>query len=401
MSRAKNVSNAEAKPHRNAKQRGETNSRARKPGASPTVPKTQRTPGRATGKEQQAAAQASRVLDEPGMVAGTGALGGVPADAVRAAPQPSVDDAARHTDDFALLNPAGPEWIQQNFTQSDTWRVLRILSEFVHSFEVMSKVGPAIAIFGSARLAPGSRYYELARKVSEGLSRAGWAIITGGGPGIMEAANRGAREGEQVLNGGSTPASPGAAGRLSVGLNIELPFEQGSNPYVDLAINFRYFFCRKTNFVKYSSGFVILPGGFGTMDELFEALTLVQTHKIQNFPIVLMGSEYWGGLLDWIRTTMVENGTIFPQEADLLLVTDDADEAVRWIFERTRQVRHPVENTRSGTGFVSPSAGIPPGAVRASNNGASHTARAPQTKKAQAASTKPSRKATPRKARAK
>jgi hypothetical protein len=151
---------------------------------------------------------------------------------------------------------------------------------------------------------------------------------------------------------------------MSVGLNIELPFEQGSNPYVDLAINFRYFFCRKTNFVKYSSGFVILPGGFGTMDELFEALTLVQTHKIQNFPIVLMGSDYWRGLLEWIRTTMVENGTIFSQEADLLLVTDDPDEAVRWIFERTRQVRHPVENTHSNNGFVSPSAGIPPAAVQ-------------------------------------
>jgi uncharacterized protein (TIGR00730 family) len=276
----------------------------------------------------------------------------------------SVDDAARQTDDFALLNPVGPEWIQQNFTQSDTWRVLRILSEFVHSFEVMSKVGPAIAVFGSARLAPGNRYYELAREVSEGLARAGWAVITGGGPGIMEAANRGARDGERVLNGGNTPTAPGPAGRMSVGLNIELPFEQGSNPYVDLAINFRYFFCRKTNFVKYSSGFVILPGGFGTMDELFEALTLVQTHKIQNFPIVLMGSDYWRGLLDWLRTTMVENGTIFPQEADLLLVTDDPDEAVRWIFERTRQVRHPVEGTHSSTGFVSPSAGIPPETVQ-------------------------------------
>jgi hypothetical protein len=208
----------------------------------------------------------------------------------------------------------------------------------------MSKVGPAVAIFGSARLPESSPYYEMARSVSEGLSRAGWAIITGGGPGIMEAANRGARDGEEELNRTTTPgAVPPVDGRLSVGLNIELPFEQGTNAYVDLAINFRYFFCRKTNFVKYSSGFVILPGGFGTMDELFEALTLVQTHKIENFPIVLMGSEYWRGLLDWISKTMVAHGTISPEELGLLLVTDDTDEAVRWIFERTRQVRHPVE----------------------------------------------------------
>jgi uncharacterized protein (TIGR00730 family) len=305
-------------------------------------------------------------------------------------PQSSVDDAARQTDDFALLNPTGPEWSQQNFTQSDTWRVLRIQSEFVHSFEVMSKVGPAIAIFGSARLAPTNRYYELARQVSEGLARAGWAIITGGGPGIMEAANRGAQDGERVLNEGVRPTGRGSAGRMSVGLNIELPFEQGSNPYVDVGINFRYFFCRKTNFVKYSSGFVILPGGFGTMDELFEALTLVQTHKIENFPIVLMGSEYWRGLLDWIRSTMVENGTIFSQEADLLLITDDPDEAVRWIFERTRQVRHPVEETHSSTGFLSPSAGVPPTTL--TSNIAAGTSGAPRSKTAQATRAKPAKK---------
>jgi uncharacterized protein (TIGR00730 family) len=316
---------------------------------------------------QQSSSSAPRGLDEVAVAHAAG----VSAQSVIESPQPSVDDAARQTDDFALLNPAGPEWIQQNFTQSDTWRVLRIQSEFVHSFEIMSKVGPAIAVFGSARLAADNRYYQLARQVSEGLSRSGWAIITGGGPGIMEAANRGAQDGERVLNGSIQPAGPGAAGRMSVGLNIELPFEQGSNPYVDLAINFRYFFCRKTNFVKYSSGFVILPGGFGTMDELFEALTLVQTHKIQNFPIVMMGSDYWRGLLDWVRTTMVQNGTIFSEEADLLLVTDNADEAVRWIFERTRQVRHPVEGTHNSTGFISPSAGTPPGTVRSTDNGSS------------------------------
>lgn len=383
MPRANNASDNGAKPHQKVKQRGTSASRARHP------------------KTAVPAAPTQRVLDEP-----------VAASHMHTAqtPLPSVDDAARRTDDFALLNPVGPEWSQQNFTQSDTWRVLRIMSEFVHSFEVMSKVGPAIAIFGSARLAPENRYYEMARQVSEGLARSGWAIITGGGPGIMEAANRGARDGERVLNADSAATSLGVGDRMSVGLNIELPFEQGSNPYVDLAINFRYFFCRKTNFVKYSSGFVILPGGFGTMDELFEALTLVQTHKIQNFPIVLMGSEYWRGLLDWIRTTMVDNGTIFPQEADLLLVTDDPDEAVRWIFERTRQVRHPVERTHSSTGFISPSAGVPAVTVRKVRANSTTGTRSATNRKPAAKSTsaKPSpnttrhasRKRTARKARA-
>jgi uncharacterized protein (TIGR00730 family) len=277
------------------------------------------------------------------------------------APETEVKEAAKHTDDFALLNPTAPVPIQQHFTQSDTWRVLRIMSEFVHSFEMMSKVGPAVAIFGSARLHESSPYYALARTIAEKLARAGWAIITGGGPGVMEAANRGAREGElatrraaektatdgNATDGNatddSTVESTKHKGELSVGLNIELPFEQGFNPYVDTHINFRYFFCRKTNFVKYSSAFVILPGGFGTMDELFEALTLVQTHKIQDFPIVLIGSEYWRGLLDWMRNTMIPHGTILPADYNLLCVTDDPDEAVGWIFELTRQVRHPLE----------------------------------------------------------
>jgi uncharacterized protein (TIGR00730 family) len=269
------------------------------------------------------------------------------------APETEVKAAARQTDDFALLNPAGPPSSQQDFTQSDTWRVLRILSEFVHSFEMMSKVGPAVAVFGSARLDASSPYYALARTISERLARAGWAIITGGGPGLMEAANLGAHEGERATKndaigktGGSRAVEDAARpGELSIGLNIELPFEQGLNPYVDTHINFRYFFCRKTNFVKYASAFVILPGGFGTLDELFEALTLVQTHKIQDFPIVLIGSEYWRGLLDWMRNTMIPRGTILESDYDLLCITDDPNEAVQWIFERTRQVRHPHEAT--------------------------------------------------------
>jgi uncharacterized protein (TIGR00730 family) len=280
----------------------------------------------------------------------------VPGSAVEA-PREVVKEAARHTDDFALLNTAAPDWLPQNFTQSDTWRVLRIQSEFVHAFEVMSRVGPAIAVFGSARMEPSNPYYDLTRRVSKRLARAGWAVLTGGGPGLMEAANKGAQEGERLLNSlrdddNSAAGVAGVAenatapGNLSVGLNIELPFEQGSNRYVDVGLKFHYFFCRKMNFVKYASGFVILPGGFGTMDELFEALTLVQTRKIQNFPIVLMGSSYWRGLLDWIRDTMVAEGTILPADLNLIHLTDDPDEAVRWIFERTRQVRHPIEHAK-------------------------------------------------------
>jgi uncharacterized protein (TIGR00730 family) len=252
-----------------------------------------------------------------------------------------VEAPHRDTKDFELLN-------NSSFTQSETWRVLRIQSEFVHSFERMSEIGPAVAVFGSARLGEGAPYYELAREVSHKLAHSGWAIITGGGPGLMEAANRGAHEGE--LASLALPATDNEARpqmnapsrtKLSVGLNIELPFEQSANPYLDTEINFHYFFCRKTNFVKYASAFVILPGGFGTMDELFESLTLVQTHKIENFPIVLMGTRYWQGLLDWIRDVMVSCGTITPADLDLIYVTDDADDAVRYIFEHTRTVRHP------------------------------------------------------------
>jgi uncharacterized protein (TIGR00730 family) len=245
------------------------------------------------------------------------------------APQLKVKEAARKTDDFALLNPGKPAGMQEHFTDSDTWRVLRIQSEFVHSFETMSKVGPAVAVFGSARLGESSPYYEAAREVSRLLVRAGWAIITGGGPGLMEAANRGARDGEK----------PG--GKMSIGLNIELPFEQGLNRYVDTGMNFRYFFCRKTNFVKYSSAFVIFPGGFGTLDEFFEALTLVQTHKIQNFPVVVFGSEYWKGLLDWMRATLLAHGTILPADLDLIHMCDDPAQVVEYIFENTRGLRHP------------------------------------------------------------
>jgi uncharacterized protein (TIGR00730 family) len=204
------------------------------------------------------------------------------------------------------------------FTETDPWRALRILSEFVEGFDAMARVGPAVTVFGSARTAPDDPIYELARSIGRSLADAGYAVITGGGPGTMEAANRGCRE----------------AGGLSVGCNIELPHEQGLNPYVDLGVEFRYFFARKVMFVKYADGFVILPGGFGTLDELFEALTLIQTGKVRHFPVVLVGRAYWSGLIDWIRDTLLAHGAIVDGDLDLLHVTDDPDEVVAMIRAR-------------------------------------------------------------------
>lgn len=250
------------------------------------------------------------------------------------APRRAVKEAAKKTEDYALLNPGKPTALQEHFTESDTWRVLRIQAEFVHSFEQMSKIGPAIALFGSARLPESSPYYQAAQETARRLVKSGWAVMSGGGPGIMEAANRGAYE--------VSRAQPNDDDcDMSVGLGIQLPFEQGINPYCELAIDFRYFFTRKVNFVKYASGFVIFPGGFGTLDEFFESLTLVQTHKIQNFPIVLYGSDYWSGLLGWMRETLLDHGTISPGDLDLIFLTDDPAEIVAHIFENTRQVRHP------------------------------------------------------------
>jgi uncharacterized protein (TIGR00730 family) len=197
----------------------------------------------------------------------------------------------------------------------DAWRALRILSEFVEGFDTLSDLPPAVSLFGSARSRPGSPEWELAERVGAALARAGYAVITGGGPGVMEAANKGASE----------------AQGLSVGLGIELPFEQGINDWVDIGIDFRYFFARKTMFVKYAQAFIVLPGGFGTLDELFEALTLVQTRKVTRFPVVLMGSAYWGGLIDWLRQTMQGEGKIGSADLELLLLTDDVDEAVAYI----------------------------------------------------------------------
>jgi uncharacterized protein (TIGR00730 family) len=190
--------------------------------------------------------------------------------------------------------------------------VLRIQAEFVEGFGAMANVGPAISVFGSARTPRGHLEYEMAEQVAAGLAQVGYAVITGGGPGIMEAANKGAFE----------------AGGTSIGLGIELPFEQGINKWVEIGVNFRYFFARKTCFVKYSHGFVVFPGGFGTLDELFEALTLVQTQKVTRFPIVLVGADYWGGLVDWIRQTLAVEAKIGPNDHELLYVTDDPAEVI-------------------------------------------------------------------------
>ncbi|KAA0022590.1 TIGR00730 family Rossman fold protein [Antrihabitans cavernicola] len=213
------------------------------------------------------------------------------------------------TADQRLLDQRGPsDWVH-----TDPWRVLRIQSEFVEGFGALAEVPAAVTVFGSARTAVDSAEYVIGRELGAGLAKAGFAVITGGGPGVMEAANRGASE----------------SGGFSIGLGIELPFEQGLNEWVDLGINFRYFFARKTMFVKYSQAFVCLPGGFGTLDELFEALTLVQTRKVTRFPIVLFGSEYWAGLIDWIRGTLLTSGKISAPDLDLIHVTDSVDEAVR------------------------------------------------------------------------
>jgi uncharacterized protein (TIGR00730 family) len=215
------------------------------------------------------------------------------------------------TTDQRLLDNAGPpDWLH-----ADPWRVMRIQSEFVEGFGALAELGPAVSVFGSARTKREDPSYAIGVAVGKALARAGFAVITGGGPGSMEAANKGALE----------------AGGTSVGLGIELPFEQGLNRFVDLGVNFRYFFARKTMFVKYAQGFIVLPGGFGTLDELFEAVTLVQTRKVTSFPLVLVGTAYWGGLLAWLRQTAEASGTISPADIDLLHVTDDVDEAVRII----------------------------------------------------------------------
>lgn len=228
------------------------------------------------------------------------------------------------TEDETLLRRRDVPGLE--FLGSDPWRVLRIMSELVAGFDALAAVAPAVTIFGSARTEESDPMYQAARSLSSDLVGHGFSIITGGGPGIMEAGNRGAVE----------------AGGTSVGANIELPFEQGMNEYVEIAVDFQYFFVRKVMFLKYAEAFVIFPGGYGTLDELFETLTLIQTGKIHNFPIVLFGAEYWEGLLAWLRSTVEGTGRISPGDIDLMLVTDSQDEACEHIvkaFEENRDQR--------------------------------------------------------------
>lgn len=241
-------------------------------------------------------------------------------------PNPSLNRKVRTgevtEDELLLQRPTPPRPVPRvpelaAFTQQDPWRVLRIMGEYVHGFDALAEVGAAITFFGSARTPPAHPMYEAARDLAARLARAGFAIITGGGPGIMEAANRGAHD----------------AGGLSVGCNIELPREQGTNPYVQVAVNFRYFFCRKTMFLKYSEGFVLFPGGFGTLDEMFEALTLIQTGKVKRFPVVLFNSAYWEGLLSWAREHVLAAGNIDARDLGLITLTDSPEEACRMLVD--------------------------------------------------------------------
>lgn len=221
----------------------------------------------------------------------------------------------------------------EEFAGVETWRVFRIMSEFVEGFESLRDVGPAVSIFGSARTNRNHWSYQTTCKVAEALARRGYAIISGGGPGIMEAANRGAKRGKG----------------LSIGLNIHLPHEQRPNRYQDRSLHFKHFFARKVMFVKYAAGYVIMPGGFGTLDEFFESLTLMQTGKIRRFPVVMMGKSYWNGLLRWMRTTMVQEGTISRSDLDLFHVTDDPILAADFIIQRHRESFRPVGERRKRT----------------------------------------------------
>lgn len=228
----------------------------------------------------------------------------------------TVDDAIRDvspvTEDEKLLQQTGPKI---DFTRTDPWRVLRIMGEFIEGFDTFAPIEKAVTIFGSARIGPDDPHYDAAVETARLLAEAGFSIITGAGPGIMEAGNKGAQLGRA----------------RSIGCNIELPFEQGANPYVDTLVNFKYFFVRKTMFIKYSVAFVIFPGGFGTLDELFEALTLIQTGKIYRFPVILFGRYYWAGLLRWLQARVLSEGKISEGDLDLMLVTDDPAEAVQAI----------------------------------------------------------------------
>ncbi|MDA3970143.1 MAG: TIGR00730 family Rossman fold protein [Desulfobulbaceae bacterium] len=216
---------------------------------------------------------------------------------------------------FSSADEAQQYWLD-NFNAGDSWRLFRIMAEFVEGFDSLAAIKrPAVSIFGSARFTEDDAYYKLARTVGKGLSEEGYAIMTGGGPGIMEAANRGADD----VDG------------ISIGLNIDLPFEQEKNPYANVDLRFKYFFVRKVMLIKYAMAFICMPGGFGTMDEIFEAITLIQTRRIKRFPIVLVGTEYWQGLVEWIKAQMLASGTINAEDLDIFVILDDADDIIQYI----------------------------------------------------------------------
>jgi hypothetical protein len=236
-------------------------------------------------------------------------------------PHYALGDSKPPTDDEVLFESPGPRDGKEMHKASDSWRALRILGEFVWGFDNLADVADGVSIFGSARTPPGDPEYEAAVETGRLLAQAGIPVITGGGPGIMEAANKGARE----------------ANGISVGCNIELPFEQGTNPYVTRSLNFKFFFVRKTMFVKYATAFIVFPGGYGTLDELFEALTLIQRGKVRQFPVVLFGSAYWGPMVDWLRSSVAGERKINLADLDLFCVTDDPAEAVRIVVKTRRK----------------------------------------------------------------
>ena len=290
--------------------------------------KKAKTPRTATGKKSspQVLAQATLTAQEglrERTEAGHRAAGRTPPSENTPARQSGaarvIDDSIRSftgpiTEDEKLLQ-ASP--IKDDFRQTDTWRVMRIMGEFIEGFDNLAEIRKGVTIFGSARTHPEDPQYQAAQEVARLLAEAGFAIITGAGPGIMEAANKGAKDG----------------GGRSIGCNIELPFEQGANPYVDTLVNFRYFFVRKTMFIKYANAFIIFPGGFGTLDEAFEALTLIQTGKIYQFPVVLFGRHYWAGLIRWLQSRVLGEGKISPGDLDLMLLTDDPQEAAQAVIQ--------------------------------------------------------------------
>jgi len=314
--------------------------------AAKAQPKKARHPRTPTGKradpksrasaEENARAGLRERTEEGHRMAGRTPPSSTPQRRQTDATRKKIDEAIRNfspvTEDEKLLQQPAPGL---DFTRTDPWRVLRIMGEFIEGFDTLASVDKGVTIFGSARISPDDPHYKAAEKVAGLLAEAGFQIITGAGPGIMEAANKGAL----------------MAGGRSIGCNIELPFEQGANPYVDTLVNFRYFFVRKTMFIKYSVAFVIFPGGFGTLDELFEAITLIQTGKIYQFPVILFGRRYWAGLLRWLQSRVLAERKISPGDIDLMILTDDPAEAAQAVIaaydtqNRVSEIRAEAEPT--------------------------------------------------------